>query len=250
LVAPTGVATGDTSDRLLHSETFQTRALALRRFPAQRPLNSSRCLSAPSRGSLSCRTLRPVLVLAKSLLSRLSTPVRRRAQRASGGSGPPDANEAGESRVSRRDSHFGDRCGHDAMALSSIERDRVTTSDTPVASSSFVGAVRWCEIRASTRRPPRPVPRRPRERRALPRSEVPSFGSDLVQPARTGVRTNPRCLRQSHGVHVMWIAWLRRIAPSSPGVVSCACARCDPLWLSPRSRAPWQRAGFRPARYR
>jgi len=34
------------------------------------------------------------------------------------------------------------------MALSSIERDPVTTSDTPVASSSFVGAVRWCEIRA------------------------------------------------------------------------------------------------------
>jgi len=58
LVALTGVATGDASDRLLHSETVPTRALVLRRFPAQRqarvmpfgatrvPL-SSRNLAAP-----------------------------------------------------------------------------------------------------------------------------------------------------------------------------------------------------------
>jgi len=37
LVAPAGVATGDASDRLLHSETVPTRALVPRRFPAQRP---------------------------------------------------------------------------------------------------------------------------------------------------------------------------------------------------------------------
>jgi hypothetical protein len=42
LVAPTGVATGDASDRLLHSETVPTRALVLRRFPALRPTRAIR----------------------------------------------------------------------------------------------------------------------------------------------------------------------------------------------------------------
>jgi hypothetical protein len=58
LVAPTGVATGDASDRLLHSETVPTRALVLRRFPAQRPSPSDTLLSLRNfRGSLSSRSL-------------------------------------------------------------------------------------------------------------------------------------------------------------------------------------------------
>jgi hypothetical protein len=214
LVAPTGVATGDTSDRLLHSETFQLEnpyfAASQRSDPriprdAFRRPRGGRSLPGPCDPCPSSRTV---------CLSRPSPPVRRRAGRPPGSSGPPDANETGENRVSRRDSHFGDRCERGAVALSSTERVRVTTSDTPVASSLLVSVARfWRCPRRVARRPPRPVPRGPRERRALPRSRVSSFGSDLVQPARTEARTNPRCLRQSHGVHVMWIAWPRRIAP-------------------------------------
>jgi len=51
LVAPAGVATGDASDRLLHSETVQARAPVLRRFPAQRP-SRARPFGARSRVAL------------------------------------------------------------------------------------------------------------------------------------------------------------------------------------------------------
>jgi len=108
LVAPTGVATGDASDRLLHSETVPTRALVLRRFPAQRP-NPVRSLSAFVRGSLSSRSLATPCSSARTSSSRAPPPVRRRAEQAKGGSGPPDANETGENRASRRVSHFGAR---------------------------------------------------------------------------------------------------------------------------------------------
>jgi len=59
--------------------------------------------------------------------------------------GPPDANEAGENRVSRRDSHFGDRAGERARAFSSAALSVTTASDTPVASSELVSAGRWCD---------------------------------------------------------------------------------------------------------
>src|SRR5580658_9581333 len=50
-----------------------------------------------------------VLVHANVCSSRAASPVRRRANQAPGGSGPPDANEAGGNHASRRGSHFGDR---------------------------------------------------------------------------------------------------------------------------------------------
>jgi len=105
-------------------------------------------------------------------------------------------------------------------------------------------------VRAVARRPPRPVPRGPRERRALPRSEMPSLGSYLAQLARTEMRTNPRRLPRSHGAHVMWIASLRGIAPLSPGANRWRLRARRPLLAEPPFTRFAYRAGFRPARYR
>jgi hypothetical protein len=108
LVAPAGVATGDASDRLLHSETVPTRALVPRRFPAQQPSPRDAFRRSPegcSRSRASRLRARP----RERLFSRAAPPVRRRAKRAPGSSGPPDANEAGADRASRRDPHFGAR---------------------------------------------------------------------------------------------------------------------------------------------
>jgi len=108
LIAPAGVATGDASDQRLHSETIPTRALVLRRFPARRS-GPVRRLSAPPGDRPLPETLRLRARSRECLFLRAASPVRRRALRAPGSSGPPDANEAGENRGSRRDSHFGDR---------------------------------------------------------------------------------------------------------------------------------------------
>jgi len=70
------------------------------------------------------------------LFSRAAPPVRRRARRAPGSSGPPDANEAGENRTSRRDSHFGDRAIRTRRRfLPPCEIERPIAKDTLVASS-------------------------------------------------------------------------------------------------------------------
>jgi hypothetical protein len=111
-------------------------------LPSAARLGSAGGLSAPSRGSLSYRTFRFVLVLAKRLLSRPSPPVRRRAGKAPGSSGPPDANEAGENRASRRDSHFGNRSCAYAVAFSSAARARTLASGISVASSELVSVGR------------------------------------------------------------------------------------------------------------
>ena len=108
LVAPAGVATGDASDRLLHSETVPTRALVPRRFPAQRP-NPCDAFRRIARGSLSSQSLAAPCSSTRTSLSRAAPPVRRQVARAPGSSGPPDANEAGEDRASRRGPHFGAR---------------------------------------------------------------------------------------------------------------------------------------------
>jgi len=71
-----------------------------------------RCLSALARGSLSFRCLAAPCSSARTSSSRAASPVRRRAEQAPGGSGPPDANETGENRASRRVSHFSARRIH------------------------------------------------------------------------------------------------------------------------------------------
>jgi hypothetical protein len=53
---------------------------------------------------------------------------------------------------------------------------------------------RFIERRTLVQRPPRPVPREPRERRALLRSGMPSIGSRCAQRARAEARTSPRSL--------------------------------------------------------
>jgi len=70
-------------------------------------------------------------------------------------------------------------CDARVAASSSAPRARKAASGTSVAFP-----------RALARRRPRPVPREPRERRALPRSEVPSIGSCVARAARTEVRAS------------------------------------------------------------
>jgi hypothetical protein len=76
----------------------------------------------------------PCSLARSSWVRAAASPVRRRAGWAPGSSGPPDANEAGENRGSRRDSHFGDRTTSWA-AFSSASRDR-----EPIASGTLVAS--------------------------------------------------------------------------------------------------------------
>jgi len=178
----------------------------LRRFPAQRALDPRGAFRRPRGARSRTEPFGSCSFSRNVFFSRPCPPVRRRAGKAPGSSGPPDANEAGENRASRRDSHFGNRSCAYAVAFSSAARARTPASGISVASSELVSVGREAMVRAVARRPPRPVPRGPRERRALPRSEMPSLGSCLARPARTEMRTNPRRLPRSHGAHVMWIA--------------------------------------------
>jgi hypothetical protein len=136
---------------------------------------------------LSFRGLRLVLTRAAS---RRVPPLRPKTKdRASRSSGPLDASETGENRVSRRDPHFGDPLvrarGIDSSACSTVR----PTSDIPVA--SFVRLlVDRAAIDASVRRPPRSVPRGPRERRALLRPEMPSIVRSCSATARAEARTD------------------------------------------------------------
>jgi hypothetical protein len=97
-----------------------------------------------------------------------------------------------------------------ARAFSSFVRESSPfASDTLVASS----VSRWPGpvlpgSHAVARRPPRPVPRGPRERRAHSRSRVPSIVSRYAHPGRAEARTKPRRLHQRRGAHVMRIAEL------------------------------------------
>jgi len=158
-----------------------------------------------------------VLVHAERLCLRAAPLVRRRAERAPGGSGPPDANEAGENRASRRGSHFSDRTVFTRRRfLPPRETEEPIASGTPVASSGPCVSSLFFERHALTPRPPRPVPRGPRERRALCQSRVPSAGSRDAHPARAEARTKPRSLPRRRGAHVMRIAELRGTTPLLP----------------------------------
>jgi len=197
------------------------------------------CLSAPLLGDRtraepcgSCSFTRNVL----SSRYRFARP--RTCEAGIGQLGPTDANEAGESRGSQRDPHFDDQANVTrGRCLPSCEI-AMTVSDTPVASSALVGPGRSRETQTLARRPPRPVPRGPCERRALSRSEVPSTAGRSTQPARTEMRTNLRCSLRGRGAHVMRIRRAPNSRQLSPGARPRARASGSCLWMSPRSRAP------------
>jgi len=157
----------------------------LRRVPVQR--SHARALQRRP-WMLSFRGLRLVLTRAASRRVPRSHP--KTGERAPRGSGPLDASETGEDRVSRRDPHFSDRSMRSARLRFFRASDRSTTSDIPVASSvrSLVDA--RCALDARARRPPRSVPRGPRERRALLRPEMPSIARSFSATARTEARTD------------------------------------------------------------
>jgi len=210
LVAPAGVATGDASDRLLHSETVSTRALVLSSLPSAASCWLVRGLSAPARVSLSSRNLAAPCPSTRTSSSRTASPVRRRANQAPGGSGPPDADETGENHASRRDPHFDDRTIDHGAAFSSAScagyRSPLTPLSPPPSSLAWAA---FPAVQTVARRSPRPVPRGPRERRAHSRSGVSSIGSRYAHPARAEARTKLRLVHRSRGAHVMRIAELR-----------------------------------------
>jgi hypothetical protein len=108
-----GSAADDASDRLLHSETTETRVPVTSSFPGAAVTRV--CLSATPVDALVPR-LAP-RAHSRSVAPRAALPsedsARRRSpktgERAPRSSGPLGASETGEDRVSRRDPHFGDR---------------------------------------------------------------------------------------------------------------------------------------------
>lgn len=246
LVAPAGVAIGDASDRLLHSETVPTRALVLRRFPARRP--AVRCLAAPSDGHPRTGAFRLRARSRERLFSRAASPVRRRALQVPGSSGPPDTERGrGESRFTARLSLRRPDDSH-AAAFSSAVWSRYRPPLTPLSPPPRrLRGSRFFDPLPATRRPPRPVPRMPRERRALRRPRVPSTDSRRAHPARAEARTKPRCLHRRRGAHVMRIAELHDDPPPFCLRWAPALARLSDLrWSGSRSRAPGNDQAFDP----
>jgi len=240
-----GAAADDASDRLLHSETTELEYPYTRRFPAQR-----RFTRVPFSDTRACSHFRGLRLVPTHSASRGVPPFRPKTkERASRSSGPLGASETGENRVSRRDPHFGDRrcetCGVD----SSARPNRATTSDIPVASSV-------CSLRIAmrfdgrTRRPPRSVPRGPRERRALLRPEMPSIVRSFSATARAEARTNRGAFVET------WRSRDEDCHASNEPSPFCLVrplrlrARVSPLVTRPPSTRLLLRTSFRPVRYR
>jgi len=208
LVAPAGVAADDASDRLLHSETVPTRALVLRRFPAQRP-NPCDAFRRRPRVVLVPEPRGSVPVHANVFSSRATSRVRRRAAQAPGGSGPPDANETGETRASRRGPHFGDRTiltRRRYLPPCEIE-DRAPL--TPLSPPPILAQVRFSSnvARGLEGRQDRFCGGLVKGVRfADPECLLPVDAS--THPARAEARTRPSCLQRRRGAHVMRIAEL------------------------------------------
>jgi len=173
-----------------------------------------RCLSAPSDGHPRTGAFRLRARSRERLFSRAAPPVRGRVKQVPGSSGPPDTKRGrGESRFTAR---FPLRRPDDlhAVAFSSAVWSRYRPPLAPLSPPPrrLRGSLFFDPVPAS-RRPPRPVPRGPRERRALRRPRVPSIDRCRAHPARAEARTKPRCLHRRRGAHVMRIAELTMIRP-------------------------------------
>jgi len=168
-----------------------------RRFPAQR-LVPARGLSALARVSPSSRSLAAPCssTPASSLACRSARPKTREP-----GTGRLGATRCrrdwGEPRFTARFPLRRSALDH-ATAFSSVTRQGYRSPLTPL--SPPPGSWAWAafgESHALARRPPRPVPRRPRERRAHSRSRVSSVGSRDAHCARAEARTKPRLVHRS-----------------------------------------------------
>jgi len=249
LVAPAGVATGDASDRRLHFETVPTRALVLRRFPAQRPNPCEIFRRSPegrSRPGASRLRARP----REGLLLRAASPVRETSVAGTGKLGAARCKRGrGESRFTTRLSLR--RPGE--LVWRSVLPPRGDASRSPLTLLSPPPTPRtaslFFESCARFEKPPRSDPRGPRERRALYRPGAPSAGSRRAQPARAEARTNPHDLPRSYDAHVMRIAALRRTAPLYLRRLLRLRAGVRPPVRLPFTRSTY-RPGFRPDRYR
>jgi hypothetical protein len=188
-----GSADRDASDRLLHSETAETRVPDTSSSPGA-AVTRAWPFGAPT-WMLSFRGLR---LVPTRPASRRVPPLRPKTKdQASRSSGPLDANETGENRVSRRDPHFGDPI----LRTCGVVLPRARLVDPPLTSLSPPPCCPLVESRlaidASTRRPPRSVPRGPRERRALLRPEM-SFIARSLAPIRSRRSTSePRSSRRN-----------------------------------------------------
>jgi len=174
--SPLGSATNDASDRLLHSETTVTRVPVTSSFPGAavpraRPCDSARGCSR-SEAFASC-----------SLTQRRAecrSPIRRREGEHREARGLSMQVRPGELAFHGATSTLVTRSTLRAAFFVHTQTER-PTADISVA--SFVTQARRiaCAIDARARRPPRSVPRGPRERRALLRPKMPSI-----------VRSSPR----------------------------------------------------------
>jgi len=217
---------------------------------SRRSDHPARGLAALARGSLSSRSLSAPCPTTRTSASRAASPVRRRAPQATGGSGPPAANETGENRASRRASHFGARSIVAEGVFSPRNADRSRSPLTPLSPPPCSWA--WGpsgKSHAVARRPPRSVSRVPRERRAQCRSRVSFLVSRYAHPAgpkRGRNRVAFAKARRSRDED-------RRTEANRPPFAVSGPLRLR-AWAPPMVRLPFtrsvQRPGFRPDRYR
>jgi len=248
LVAPAGVATGDASDRLLHSETVQARAPVLRRFPAQRSSRARPC-GARSRVALVPEPLGSVPDHANVCFACCFARPETRAA----GNGRLGAarckRDRGEPRFTAR---FSLRRPVDRSrgGLLPSDADRSRSPLTPLSPPPCSWA--WGpsgRSHAVARRPPRSVSRVPRERRAQCRSRVSFLVSRYAHPAgpkRGRNRVAFAKARRSRDED-------RRTEANRPPFAVSGPLRLR-AWAPPMVRLPFtrsvQRPGFRPDRYR
>jgi len=189
----------------------------------------------------SCSSMREVSSLRTAL-----SPVRRRTREAPAGSGPSDANEAGEHHASQHGTRFDDLCVELGGALSSpplFARPSLTPLSPPLE---------WIPTTPLLRTPTESSRGRQDRFRGRPVNGVRFVDPGCLPPAaplhnppRTEMREGPQRVARMCGVHVMRTAVLRATAPMHrPGL--CAYARRTLGGGSPRSRAPEGTEAFDP----